>query len=58
MHFHSFKCPKKKKKKKASSLKVAVITHGVLLLFKTQEQRLLSCAIIQFSVFWENPIQE
>lgn len=30
------------KKKKKSSLKIDVITHGMLLLFKTQEQRLLS----------------
>lgn len=51
MHFHSFKCQKK------SSLKIDITTHGMLLLFKTQEQRLLSCAI-QFSVFWENQMQQ
>lgn len=34
----------------------AVITHGLFLLFKTQEQRLISYTI-QFSVSWENHIQ-
>lgn len=33
------------------------ITHGLFLLFKTKEQRLISCTI-QFSVSWEDHIEE